>query len=373
MGTTSSEPEIPGACSRVIALDGGTSNTRARLIQDGRVVATARRSVGVRDSVLGDRSSGPRIAEAIRDAIVEAAGTGDRPALDPTAPPIPDLIVASGMLSSEVGLVAVPHVFAPAGLAELADGVVSRTLPQIWSRPIHFVPGVRTPAADGLDGWMLADLMRGEECETLGALTELARRSLIEPGHQGLILVWPGSHTKLVQVDGHGRITRSQTTLAGELIQAVAQHTLVAASLPAELPTVLDVEMADAGGRASQSQGLARAAFLVRVASVLGTMSQVQRASFWIGAVVADDVSHLARHSILTKPLPVWVGGRQPLRSLYARWLASALQRTVSSLDEELSETASALGALAIVRYSIDHGRTGASQPSLNRLQDQTI
>jgi 2-dehydro-3-deoxygalactonokinase len=373
MGTTSGEPAIPQAYTRVIALDGGTSNTRARLILDGRVVATARRTVGVRDSVLGDRSPGQSLAEAIRDVIVGAAGTGDGPERDPTAPPLPDLIVASGMLSSEVGLLAVPHVFAPAGLAELAGAVVSRTLPQVWSRPIHFVPGVRTPADNGPDGWMQADLMRGEECETLGALTELARRSLIEPGEQGMVLVWPGSHTKLVQVGEHGRITRSQTTLAGELIQSVARHTLIAASLPAELPTVLDVEMTDAGGRASQKLGLARAAFLVRVASVLGTMSQDQRASFWIGAVVAHDVGHLARHSILAQPLPVWVGGRQPLRSLYARWLAGALQRAVSPLDDEISETASALGALAIVRYSIDSGRLGASQPSLNRLHDQTI
>ena len=54
--TTRSEPAIVRAWSRVIALDGGTSNTRARLIRDGRVVASARRTVGVRDSVLSDRS-----------------------------------------------------------------------------------------------------------------------------------------------------------------------------------------------------------------------------------------------------------------------------------------------------------------------------
>lgn len=62
------------AWSRVIALDGGTSNTRARLIQDGRIVGSARRTVGVRDSVLSDRSSGQRLADAVREVIAEAAG-----------------------------------------------------------------------------------------------------------------------------------------------------------------------------------------------------------------------------------------------------------------------------------------------------------
>ena len=166
---------------------------------------------------------------------------------------------------------------------------------------------------------MRADVMRGEECETPGALTELARRGLLESGQEGLVFVWPGSHTKLVEVDGQGRITRSQTILAGELIQSVARHTLIAASLPAELPLALDIETAEAGARATQGQGLERAAFLVRVAALLGTMCPEQLASFWVGAVVADDVGHLARHPILARSRPVWVGGREPSRSLYAR------------------------------------------------------
>ena len=332
------------------------------MIQEDRVVATARRTVGVRDSVLGERSSGPSLADAVREVIAEVSGPGAGPTWGSTATPAPDLIVAGGMLSSEFGLLAVPHVTAPAGLPELAGAVVSGTLSQVWPLPIHFVPGVRTPADPGPDGWMRADLMRGEECETLGALTELSRRGLIEPDEEGLVFVWPGSHTKLVQVDGQGRITRSQTTLTGELIQSLARHTLIAASLPAELPLVLDAEVAEAGGRASQGQGLGRAAFLVRVAALMGTLSPNQRASFLIGAVVADDVGHLARHSILAQQRPVWVGGREPLRRLYASRLAASVKGPVCALDDELCESASALGALAIVRYSIDRGVTATGR-----------
>ena len=57
-------------------------------------------------------------------------------------------------------------------------------------------------------------------------------------------------------------------------------------------------------------------AFLARVAALLGTMSPEQLASFWVGAVVADDVGHLARHPILARSPPVWVGGREPFQSL---------------------------------------------------------
>ncbi len=301
MCTRQSDPTTGRDWSRVIALDGGTTNTRARLIRDGKVVATARRTAGVRDTVLGERSSGQTLADAVRDVIAEVAGPEGGPPRATTALPRADLILAAGMISSEVGLLAVPHVPAPAGIAELAAAVMTRTFPQISPWPIHFVPGIRTPADAGPDGWMNADVMRGEECETLGALSELTRKGGLRPGQEALAFVWPGSHTKLVEVDGQGRITRSHTTLAGELIQSVAGHTLIAASLPAELPSVLDMESAEAGARATRQQGLERAAFLVRVGALLGTISPEQLASFWVGAVAADDTGHLAVHPILRK------------------------------------------------------------------------
>ena len=51
------------------------------------------------------------------------------------------------------------------------------------------------------------------------------------------------------------------------------------------------------------------------------------------------------------------MSGREPLRSLYAGWLAGLLEGPVTPLDDELSEAASALGALAVVLVSIDPGR----------------
>jgi 2-dehydro-3-deoxygalactonokinase len=333
--------------SWAVALDGGTTNTRARLIDvaGGRIVATARRAVGVRDVVF---SGGARpLDSAVREALdeVRRAAGGVRP----------DIIVAAGMLSAEVGLAEVPHAIAPAGLDELARGALVRRLPAIADRPIVFVPGVRTPAASGPDGWAGADVMRGEECETLGAWMHLP-----ESRRAAMAFLWPGSHTKLVEVDPAGRVVRSQTTLAGELLQAMARHTLLAASLPEPLPDVPDPEALATGARLVGREGLGRAAFLVRVAALTGTLGPVERASFWIGAVVGEDVAHLARHPILQgpPPLPVWVGGRQPLRTLYATLLGRRHAAPVVALDDETAEKASAMGALAVAR------RRGTAQGS---------
>ena len=161
------------------------------------------------------------------------------------------------MLSSEVGLTTVSHVAAPAGLDELAGGAVVRHLPALAELPIVFIPGVRIPAAAGVDGWASADVMRGEECETLGAWMHLVESGQVtSPAAANFAFVWPGSHTKLVEVDPAGRIVRSQTTLAGELMQTLARHTLLAASLPDHLPDDPDPEALAAGVRLVERDGL---------------------------------------------------------------------------------------------------------------------
>jgi len=320
-----------------IALDGGTTNTRARLIRDGRVVATARRGVGVRDNVL---TTGPNpLAAAVREAIREV--------LNSPSAARPELIVAAGMLSSEVGLAPVPHVVAPAGIEELAQNVRVLDLPEVSDEPITIVPGVRTPASPGVDGWATADVMRGEECETLGAWLALP-----ESRGSEVAFVWPGSHTKLVLVDRSGRIARSHTTLAGELTIALARHTLLAASLPGELPDVPEPEALAAGARLVEREGLGRAAFLVRIAALTESLSPHARGSFWVGAVIAEDVGWLSRHPIVATGCPIWVGGRQPQRVLYAEWLSERCSGLVRPLADDVVENASALGALAIAVYA---------------------
>jgi 2-dehydro-3-deoxygalactonokinase len=309
----------------------------------------------VRDAVLTTADGGRPLECAVREAIAEV--------IQETAVAAPDLIVAAGMLSSEVGLTTVPHVVAPADLDDLARGAALRGLPAIAARPILFVPGVRTPAATGRDGWASADVMRGEECETLGAWMILAEQAAApSKGRPTHAFLWPGSHTKLVEVDPAGRIVRSHTTLAGELTQALARHTLLAASLPEELPDNPDPEAAAAGTRLVEREGLGRAAFLVRIAALTGSLTPEQRAAFWLGAVVADDVSHLARHAILQAGPLVWVGGRQPLRDLYVARLAERLRTPVRALDDVTAERASAVGAVAVAQRFAEVGGEGTSE-----------
>lgn len=320
--------------SWVVALDGGTTNTRARLLRDGLIVATARRPFGARDAALS--ATGARnLATTVRDVISEVlhSAGGIRP----------DAVVAAGMLSSESGLAHVPHLTAPAGVAELASAAPTIDLPEVAGAPILFVPGVRTLPTAGPDGWADADMMRGEECETLGALGLINAKGPV-------VFVWPGSHTKLVLVDELGRVACSYTTLAGEMTTALARHTLIAASLPEILPDEPDGPAFEAGVRLVERDGLGRCGFLVRVAAVNGVLDLPRRAAFWVGSVIGDDVVQLVRHPLLRDRVPVWVGGGATLRRLYTLAFAALHDGPVHPLSDDDAERASALGALAVAR-----------------------
>lgn len=329
------------------AIDGGTTNTRVRLLRGLELVVERHARVGARDVAAGQREA---LVVAVRDCL--------RSALSVAGAERADRIVASGMLTSEVGIAQVAHVVAPVGIDELARGAHFVTVPEIVEQPILLVPGVRALPCEGPMGWMRADVMRGEECETLGAwsLMMSAGAECLTPPPRWFL--WPGSHTKLVRVDEGGRIESSHTTLAGELIAAVAAHTVLAASLPRELPRELDPIAVDQGARCVREYGLGRAAFLVRIAALFQDWTEDQRAAFWIAAVVADDVEQLAHRSLLgAEPEPsLHVGGARPLRELYVQLLRARLAARVHARDDDVPHAAIGAALVAERRESLMAG-----------------
>ena len=177
-------------------------------------MARSGREVGVRCTA--EDGDNHRLKEAARDCIREvlsAAGIGEKNL---------GAILASGMISSNVGLSEVPHCPAPAGAAQLAAGARQVTLPEVCGVPITIIPGVKNPVDPvDLTSFGAMDMMRGEEVETLALLEEY-------PGGRPYLLVLPGSHMKFVSVDREGRILGCLTSISGELLSSITLHTVIA-------------------------------------------------------------------------------------------------------------------------------------------------
>ena len=305
----------------ILAIDGGTSKTRACVVSSERgVLSSAAVNAGVADVArTGERNV---LREAAFDACSRAlsqAGAGWG-ALN--------RVVASGMITSPLGLYELQHVPAPAGKRELARGSVEVELVG-FPRPVLFIPGVKSGEGESLE------IIRGEEVEVVGLLEELT------PGG-GRTFLFAGSHGKVIETDLSGRVSSIFTFLFGELMRAVAKETILAAFLPR--PPLVEAARASlsAGLKDAREHGLGHALFRVRVMGMLETTAE-ERGSFLFGACAEPAVRRLKGSR--AEEVVVCAGGVQ------GEALAHLLRETGFApevLPERLARDGSALGALAV-------------------------
>jgi 2-dehydro-3-deoxygalactonokinase len=184
-----------------IAVDWGTTNRRAwALGADGGAVAERADSSGL--LAVQDR----RFADSL------AAFLGDWIEAGSKAP-----VVIAGMAGSRLGWVEVPYLAAPVFLAELAGNLLKAG--RIADSDCWIVPGV------SFDGPVQPEVMRGEECQMLGAL--LRQRS-----SDGVFLT-PGTHSKWVRVAG-GKLLEFRTYITGEMFNLLRQSGTLAQLMTGE-------------------------------------------------------------------------------------------------------------------------------------------
>lgn len=318
----------------MVYVDGGTTTTRARLVVGGRVVARAEATIGVRDTARD--GSRDRLQEALREmlASVRASASADSPAA----------VVAFGMITSALGLHEVPHVAAPAGRDDLARGVERHVFPDVAEAPFFLIPGVRS-GPERLPDLSLEgqDVMRGEETLALG----LVAQGRLAPGGTLLTL---GSHWKAVTVDADGRVAGSVTSASGELVHAVQEHTVLAASLPRGRAELFPDRWVEAGAAAQRRHGLPRAVFGARLLDQRAEGSAADRLAFVTGAFMAADLDGLLAAGAIGRGREVVVTGPGPLARAWAAFL------------ERASVPATALEEAEVEQGALEGARTIASR-----------
>lgn len=334
-----------------IAIDGGTTNTRGSLVINNQVIDTVTFSVGVRNSSGNNLSP---VRSAVSECLKEIC---KRHSLQPNTVKV----VASGMLGSEAGLVNVPHVMTPASPEDAASRSVIWFDEQVWPEPIRIIPGVRTGPglehASAFENQLSQDIMRGEETQTWG----LWRHFLDTQNphaNQPWLLLWPGSHTKLIAIDRAGIIQGSFTTLAGELFSALRSATLLQRSMPDHPPQELSSELIDLAAKTVSDYGLLRAAFWTRVADITGTLDASQRFSWLSASVIAADVEAICHHPWLKSNsfVSLRIGGDLQRQAVYAHLLKRSQDIHLDLLKPVLCSQAAAKGAVYLAKLT-DHSK----------------
>ncbi len=323
-----------------LTVDTGTTNTRVKVWRDDRVVAGAFAAAGVRDTaVTGSRS---KLQQGVRQALTEACAAAGVATADVEA------IVASGMITSNVGLHEVPHVAAPAGIGDLAAGMAAAQVPAVADRPIWFVPGVKnaTGRVDA-DNCETMDIMRGEEVEVFGLVRRLA---IAGPA----VFVLPGSHTKFVVMNGERRIAGCLTTLAGELLSVITQDTILKSALQGSFVSSVDEAMVLEGAACARRVGLSRACFTVRILDQFTDYGVQAKANFLLGAVLQTDLLALrsSRAFAVSPEMPVFIMGKSVLRDAFHALLQAEgfFRGGLRPVAEDVAEDIAAFGAMTVAR-----------------------
>jgi 2-dehydro-3-deoxygalactonokinase len=252
--------------SRLIAADWGTSSFRAFLLDaDGTILDRRDGPHGILSVEKGDFAA---------TLSAEIGGWLGSPGRCP--------VLLSGMIGSRQGWRETPYIDAPAGIGDLAAGLVPATLE---SADVRIVPGVRTTAG------AMPDVMRGEEVQVLGAMARL--------GVDGGRFVLPGTHSKWVMTEA-GRITGFVTYMTGEIYAALRGHTILGRLMhDGEACGDAFDHGAREGARAGTPGALLNRLFGVRTAGLFDRFSATELPEYLsgllIGAEIADQLARDAR------------------------------------------------------------------------------
>ena len=246
------------AAAALIGVDWGTSSFRAMRIDAAGTVI--------------DQRTGPRGILTVEDgdfAGVLRGFVGDW--LD--ASPMP--VLMSGMIGSRQGWAEASYRACPAGLEDLADGLLAVPFD---AAQVRIVPGLEA-AGEGM-----RDVMRGEEIQVLGALAA-------DDAADGLFLL-PGTHSKWVEAVG-GRIVGFSTYMTGEIYAACRGHTILGRLMAKEAgPSRKGFSRGVRDGGAEGNPGaLLNRLFGVRTAGLFGDLADTDLGDYLSGLLIGAEIA----------------------------------------------------------------------------------
>lgn len=237
----------------MIVVDWGTSSFRAfRIADDGAIVDRRSSARGIMHVPDG------RFAETLRNEVGDWLKAGE------------NRVLLAGMIGSRQGWKEAPYVPCPAGAAELGAALVDVPFD---GAQVKLVPGM-----NGVDLSGIAEVMRGEETQVVGALAAI--------GRDGLACL-PGTHSKWVRVEG-GRIVRFTSHMTGEVFGALRDHTILGRMMKDGAPN--DEAFLAGVARSAEPGGLLHHLFGVRTQTLFGNLAETDGASYLSGILIGHEL-----------------------------------------------------------------------------------
>jgi 2-dehydro-3-deoxygalactonokinase len=289
------DPMTSDTSAHLLALDWGTSSLRAFLMRHGRIIDTRQSDHGILHLPADGVSGFEQALKAIAGDWVQRW-----PRL---------AVVASGMVGSAQGWSEAPYVRCPADIRVLAQNPVR--VPSGLGPDLLIAPGVLLDQPG-----QMPDVMRGEEIQIAGALSE-------NPSWAArCCMVLPGTHSKWVEVQA-GQLVHFSTYMTGELFAVLCQHSILGRLLPSDKnarrkPDQEAFELGLAQAQNGRAGDLTHQMFATRTLGLTGRLPPAALADYLSGLLIGSElVSGLAGVQE-REPLPLVMIGESALCKRYA-------------------------------------------------------
>ncbi|WP_299602857.1 2-dehydro-3-deoxygalactonokinase [uncultured Aquimarina sp.] len=280
-----------------VSCDWGTSNFRIRLVdsKDLRIIQEHKTNVGV--SKLYQQSLNQK--EVSREDFFKNYLLRQLDIL--TDLPKDDiLIIASGMITSAIGMKALPYASVP---QPFNGANINCSLFSLDHKiQTLLISGIRTES----------DIMRGEETQAIGIIDHISDAS------EGVIIL-PGTHSKHIRFSGDNIIDFS-TFMSGELFEILSTTGLLSLSVK---NTVWDPKFSGIfleGVQKGINDEFMTALFSIRGNDILKSTSKEMNFYFLSGLVIGSELSYLKKND-----QKIFLGASGILRELYLLALVSNL------------------------------------------------
>jgi len=254
----------------LIALDWGTSNLRASLLDpSGHLIEQ-------RQSAMGVMKVPPGSFDA---ALVELCGDWMQEHRLP--------MIASGMVGSRQGWKEAPYLDCPATLKQAAHQLTALTFehPDLGKHKIYIAPGLKCTDANGQ-----TDVMRGEETQIWGA--QLPPSS---------ICVLPGTHSKWIWLDGQGDFQNFKTFMTGELYSLLTQHSILGRLMEipeTNVPLKKDVFLRGVTLGIAGHAEVIHTVFAARTAGLMGQLGASELPDFLSGILIGAEIGSVSLDAV---------------------------------------------------------------------------
>ena len=279
-------------------IDCGTTNSRVYIVNArGEIAARASRKLGTRDVVIS--SSNEILRNGLEGIFYSALEHADLELRDIA------FVISSGMITSEIGLIEIPHLWAPVHIDDLARNIEKVHDLSVFPVDIdlYLVRGIKNqydPQKAHIADVGDLDFMRGEETQIAGLL---ATYDVEFP----ITVVIFSSHTKFVSIDKDGSILGSLTTLSGQLYEAIIRETSIGKSLISDDDSgnehYFDRKVVHIAYEWVRRSGFTRAMLMPRFLDVLLKTKWYERKLFVEAAIASEDMRVIDRFNALNFPL----------------------------------------------------------------------